>query len=596
MANLNSILEGLSSKAYAWAHLSLEERIPYLDAILDQIDQADRASWAAASCKVQGLGTGCDEKYYNEAFAGDAIVVSVALASKVKGYKTLYKEVSQGKLQKIETRVTKDGRTAAKIMPIKFGDKTSPLLAGNTVEVWLKDGTTEAVREFPDPPINGKVCAVLGAGNQTFLSLTDVLDRMFLHSEVVCLKHHELRSYSSPHVAFVYQKLIADGYMAEFSGDGAQGAALVAHPLVGHVHITGGVGTFNKIVWGKTPSEQEANKKAGTPVLKKSITAELGNVTPWVIVPGGEWKDSDLSHHAEQICGAFTGNNSCNCMTPRVVIMSKTWQHRERFMHHFRTHLAKEKCNPPYYPGTGDRYRRFLEQYPDAEVVKTELSMPPNSQGQLLAEPGQRVLDEQTPWALVHKDLSAVKSDEYGFQTEAFAPILFFLTLPEENSDEFARAAVKVCNEKLCGTLCAILVVHPDVEKSHPSLVDELVGKLEYGMIGLNCWLHSAYIIDRFPWGGWGHETLRDCKSGVGFVSNSLCIQNIEKSFLRTDFVSPGHFKRNLSPPTEIATVLGGLMARPSFLNFTRLFRTMLSLVFSGVLKALGFKTLKAGS
>ena len=55
--------------------------------------------------------------------------------------------------------------------------------------------------------------------------------------------------------------------------------ALLASPLVDHVHITGGKSTHDAIVWG-TPSatEQRVVNKLGKP-----ITSELGSISPYII-------------------------------------------------------------------------------------------------------------------------------------------------------------------------------------------------------------------------------------------------------------------------------------------------------------------------
>ena len=58
--------------------------------------------------------------------------------------------------------------------------------------------------------------------------------------------------------------------------------AAVAAPLTTHVHLTGGQGAFDSIVWGG----RDPHAAGAEPLLTKPITCELGNVTPWIIVPG----------------------------------------------------------------------------------------------------------------------------------------------------------------------------------------------------------------------------------------------------------------------------------------------------------------------
>ncbi|UOB08415.1 aldehyde dehydrogenase family protein [Streptomyces sp. HP-A2021] len=51
------------------------------------------------------------------------------------------------------------------------------------------------------------------------------------------------------------------------------------HPKVRHVHMTGSAATHDAIVFG-TGTEGAGRKKAGTPLLDKPATSELGGVSP----------------------------------------------------------------------------------------------------------------------------------------------------------------------------------------------------------------------------------------------------------------------------------------------------------------------------
>ncbi|MEU0193663.1 hypothetical protein ABZ250_27990 [Streptomyces afghaniensis] len=71
------------------------------------------------------------------------------------------------------------------------------------------------------------------------------------------------------------------------------------HPKVRHVHMTGSAATQDAIVFG-TGTEGTGRKKAGTPLLDKPATSELGGVSPTIVLPGG-WSEADLRYQAEQI-------------------------------------------------------------------------------------------------------------------------------------------------------------------------------------------------------------------------------------------------------------------------------------------------------
>ena len=62
-------------------------------------------------------------------------------------------------------------------------------------------------------------------------------------------------------------------------------AHLVGHSLVDEVHVTGSDKTYEAIVFG--PGEEGARRKAaGVRAVTKPVTAELGSVSPVIVVPG----------------------------------------------------------------------------------------------------------------------------------------------------------------------------------------------------------------------------------------------------------------------------------------------------------------------
>ena len=66
-------------------------------------------------------------------------------------------------------------------------------------------------------------------------------------------------------------------------------------------------------------------------LLQKPITSELGTVAPWVIGPG-EWTDEQVLHHALYFVACLMHNNSCNCMSPQVLILPQHGFPRAKFM------------------------------------------------------------------------------------------------------------------------------------------------------------------------------------------------------------------------------------------------------------------------
>lgn len=58
-------------------------------------------------------------------------------------------------------------------------------------------------------------------------------------------------------------------------------------------------------------------QRTGQPKCTKEVTAELGNVTPYIIVPG-PWSDTDIAYHAANVAAGLANNNGHNCLAAEV--------------------------------------------------------------------------------------------------------------------------------------------------------------------------------------------------------------------------------------------------------------------------------------
>ena len=145
----------------------------------------------------------------------------------------------------------------------------------------------------------GGVAVVLGAGNQGFLTVVDMLDCLFVHRECVLVKHHPLRNYQDHMISDMFAPLIDRGFVATMLHTTIEAAAsIVAHDLVTHVHMTGGKATHDAILWG-SPSLSSVGAAALDRVRERKIsakmTSELGCVTPWIVLPAA-FSDAELQH------------------------------------------------------------------------------------------------------------------------------------------------------------------------------------------------------------------------------------------------------------------------------------------------------------
>ena len=124
-------------------------------------------------------------------------------------------------------------------------ERRTALLKGEAVAVGAAvPGATMEVRRGEKPAQTGAapgtVTLVLGAGNQSFLTLLDALQRALVDGETVLVKHHPLRPWLADPFAKILGPLVELDVVAQTLDAGVvEASALVADPRVGHVHITG---------------------------------------------------------------------------------------------------------------------------------------------------------------------------------------------------------------------------------------------------------------------------------------------------------------------------------------------------------------------
>ena len=135
------------------------------------------------------------------------------------------------------------------------------------------------------------------------------------------------------------------------------------------MHITGAAHTFDAIVWGPATGEGAADDRTAPrrdrPKLKKPITAELGGVSPIIIVPGA-WTEADLRFQAEHVATMRLQNAGHNCIAGQVVIPSADWPQREAFLDALRTAYEAAPQRSVWYPRSDEKLSAAASDYPDA--------------------------------------------------------------------------------------------------------------------------------------------------------------------------------------------------------------------------------------
>jgi aldehyde dehydrogenase (NAD(P)+) len=430
-------------------------------------------------------------------------------------------------------RTRPDGQVIVDVFPAERAERI--LLNGVRAEVWMDPAVTRATLGdhlasfYKQREPKGSVALVLGAGNVASIAPLDVLYALYAHGSVVMLKPNPVNAYLSPVFARLFSALIDEGFVRIADGAAEVGAYLCEHPSVDTIHLTGGERTHDAIVFGRDAGGA-ARKHAGTPVLDKPVTSELGNVTPVIVVPG-PWSEPDLAFQAAHVATQKLHNAAANCIAAQVLVTSESWDLAPRFLAKVREALASAPPRTSYYPGTGERVRTVEFQHPQTERTGV-------------------------PTDGVHRlfvgglDPDAVA--EPLFTTEVFGPVLAQTALPGADAASFLRNAVAFCNERLRGTLGVAILIHPRTIAGLGTAFEDTIAELRYGSVTINTWPGVGFSLAGGSWGAYPGNTLADVGSGIGVVHNAYLFDRPQKTVVRAPFApfprSFGDGERTLLP------------------------------------------------
>ena len=154
------------------------------------------------------------------------------------------------------------------------------------------------------------------------------------------------------------------------------------------------------------------------------------------------------------------------------------------------------------------------------------------------------------PWTLVHVDADLASGrgpfadpahKEYALWNEAFAPVLAVVSLDAGDAPSFMRAAASFVNDRVWGTLSCTVLSPVDGARVASGDLDALLARLRYGTVALNTWSALCYALECCSWGAFPGECLDAVASGIGVVQNCLLFDDVQKSVVRTPFVSSTH-------------------------------------------------------
>ncbi|MBP3977336.1 aldehyde dehydrogenase family protein [Microbacterium sp. BLY] len=506
---LDAAVADLQTGTAVWTALTVAQRATLLRQVRTSV-AATAEDWATIAAASKGLDA--RHPLRGEEWLSGPYSVLGALDASI----TTLTRIASGANPLDGVRIDRapGGRARVHAFPLTGIDRF--LLSGFTGEVWLEPGTTPNTARAGaglaqrTPTVSGGVGLVLGAGNVTSIPVLDVLYELLAHNRTALLKVNPTQDALVPVYKRALAPLIEPGLLRIVRGGPAAGAYLTQHPGLAHVHITGSAATFDTIVWGPSSGAGAAatkrRRRENRPLLKKPITAELGGVSPIIVVPG-KWTAADLTYQAEHIATMRLQNSGHNCIAGQVVLLSADWEQADDFRAALRRAYATAPERPVWYPGGTSRLHAATDDYPDALVL------------------GDRILVELD----ADDDAAALENTEY------FAPVLGVVSLPG-TGQEFLDAAVAHANEKLQGTLGANLLIDPATEKALGSGFERALTALHYGSIAINGWTAFGFITPTLTWGAFPGGTIADVGSGIGVVHNALLLDRVERSVLRGPF------------------------------------------------------------
>jgi hypothetical protein len=439
-----------------------------------------------------------------------------------------------------------DGHLRVQVVPTK-GLFDSIAFQGFKAHVWQQHGVTAGnlkqnmAEYFREGRKTEGVAVVLGAGNVSSIAPIDAFGKIFQEGKVVLLKMNPVNEYLGPIFEKAFKAIIDAGFLRVVYGGAEVGSHALQHRLVDEAHITGSILSHETIVWGPPGPDRDRRKANNDPVLRKTITSELGNVSPWIVAPG-KYSEAQLWFQAQNLASSVANNASFNCVATKVVVTWKGWNQRKQFLDLVEKALAEIPARKAYYPGAVDRWKKFTGDSPSSCPTGT------------------------LPWRII-RDVDS-RSESIHFVEENFVCVFVETAIEAKDEIDFLARATDFVNQQLRGTLGCSIMVHPSLRKSAEgeSAFQRTLANLEYGSIGVNYWSALCYAMMSPPWGGYPGADLHDPVSGIGVVHNTYMFDKPLKTVISgplTQPLKPLWFAGNKTAP-KVSQKVVDLYHRPS--------------------------------
>lgn len=547
---IEAVTHKLKSNSNTWAQLPLSEKVLLLQNTLDNTI-AISEEWIKKDLENRArMPSSFDACTSVLAAPSMSLRLIHAYLKAFKKMNPSYKTKAFGKIRKNLT-----DQLAVSVYPLNLKERF--LFPGFKAEVWLKAGIDEhkmqqdMAKAYSKANKNAGLALVLGAGNYAALTLADALARLYEDNQVVVIKTHPVTEYFGDILEQIFKPFIERNFVAIVHGDKNTGALLCQSPNVDSILITGSDKSFEHIVFGDGPAFKK-NKLQNKPILDKRIDAELGNISPVIIVPG-PWTAKELDYQARNIISSHAFNSGFSCNATRLLIQQRSWDQRLKLNSRIKFLLSQLDQEKAYYPGTKERIEQVLKHYPDSFISGT-------------------FSNDKVPWVFA-EDIKA-NAEQLCFKSEIFGSFFAETALNSHSTIDFIEKAVAFCNASLWGNLNATLIVHPKTMKNkrYQLAIKRAVRHLKYGTVAINIWPGFSYYLGTAPWGAYPGNPYNDIQSGIGHVHNPFLFSDIEKSVLYAPFqIKP----RPLSPfnpkSFKISKALMKYEGHPNTMNLLRL-------------------------
>jgi hypothetical protein len=245
--NVEGKLKKLAAKQKEWRELAPERKLELLEQINKAASKFESMPVWTTMChqNVQMMGIPLDTPEGKYMVAADKVqnisIIKVKLQRLQDAYMMRCGKCKNANVyDHLQSRVAPNGQVVTKVHPILGQEKMGPF-ATFDAEIWFqtdKIQMSSQVKPFQFDHFDDKaedIMVVLGAGNQSFLTFTDVLEGLLVHNRVVFLKHHPLRGKAlDPVLRMLLECLYERGYLDSEMDQGLErSAAMLSSPLVG---------------------------------------------------------------------------------------------------------------------------------------------------------------------------------------------------------------------------------------------------------------------------------------------------------------------------------------------------------------------------